>query len=408
MQALLSGTSIGITSIAFIAASAMYVLFAVFLRRRVLSHTLVLALIGAGMAVRAALLPVHPIGSDDIYRCLWDGRVQAAGIDPYAYAPADSALAHLHTADLPSLVNNPSYRTPYPPLTQWLFRLSWELFGERILGMKLLLFIAECLTLLMLGRALRAFSLPLQNILLYALCPLPVFMFALDAHVDGVGLPLLLLALVLWRDDRKLTPLIALGLSLAIKPVGLVLVPGLFFLVRSWRERVLVALLPVVIVAVQFVPYLWTSDPIAGISAFGRNWPYNGAFFEIIFAVVKNSLTARLICGAVLACALLLVTTRRFPLPVMAHRSAFLLLLLSPVVHPWYTAWLGVLIPMVYSWSGIFLLALASLTSFTVVEYLTSGGWGINPWIMAVEYVPFISLFILEIFKNEQKSVKSM
>ena len=44
-------------------------------------------------------------------------------------------------------------------------------------------------------------------------------------------------------------------------------------------------------------------------------------------------------------------------------------MLLSPVVHPWYVAWVAVLLPMVRRWSGIALAAGVSLTSFTVMNY---------------------------------------
>ena len=396
MQPLFSGTPIGIYSSVFITASVLYVLFALVMRRWTFPRTAVLVLIGVGIAVRAALLPIHPIGSDDIERYLWDGHVQSAGMDPYAYAPADSALAHLHSADLPARVNNPSFRTPYFPLTQWFFLLAWEAAGENILGLKVLLFIAECLTLFVLARALRAYELPRQYILLYALCPLPVFMFALDAHIDGLGLPLFLLGLVFWAGGRRTSSLIMFGLSLAIKPVALVLLPGLFLAVRTWRERMMVIVVPLSIVVVQFIPYFWTSDPLAGIVAFGRNWYYNGAFFEAAFAFTKDNLSARLICGIILSASLLAVAWQRLSLPVTAYRSVLLLLLLSPVVHPWYITWLAVLIPLTYAWSGISLLALASLTSLTMLEYLISGIWGIDPWIMALEYVPVVVLMIIE------------
>jgi hypothetical protein len=401
MQPLLSGTSISIYSITFISASVLYVLFALVIRRRTLPRTAVLVLIATGIAVRAALLPVHPLGSDDIYRYLWDGRVQSAGIDPYAYAPADTALAYLHTADLPARVNNPSYHTPYFPLTHWIFLLAWKVAGENILGLKVLLFIAECLTLFVLGRALRARAIPLQNILLYALCPLPVFMFALDAHIDGLGLPLFLLGLVLWGGGRRTLSLVLFGLSLAIKPVALVLLPGLFLSVRPWRERAMVIAVPLLVVAVQFVPYLWTSDPFAGIASFGRNWYYNGAAFEALFAVLRDNLSARVICAILLSASLLAVAWQRFSLPVAAYRSVLLLLLLSPVVHPWYICWLAVLVPLTSAWSGISLVALASLTSFTLVEYLTSGHWGIDPWILALEYAPVILLFWVEMRQKD-------
>jgi Glycosyltransferase family 87 len=43
-------------------------------------------------AIQLAALSAGPQGSDDLYRYIWDGRVQAAGIDPYGYVPAAPQL----------------------------------------------------------------------------------------------------------------------------------------------------------------------------------------------------------------------------------------------------------------------------------------------------------------------------
>src|SRR5262249_37657681 len=40
-----------------------------------------------------------PAHSDDVYRYLWDGRVQRAGLDPYRYPPDAIELAPLRDAD---------------------------------------------------------------------------------------------------------------------------------------------------------------------------------------------------------------------------------------------------------------------------------------------------------------------
>ncbi len=44
------------------------------------------------LLLRILLFPSAPSLSDDYHRYLWDGRVQAAGINPYRYAPVDHAL----------------------------------------------------------------------------------------------------------------------------------------------------------------------------------------------------------------------------------------------------------------------------------------------------------------------------
>ncbi|MFD0578518.1 hypothetical protein [Dactylosporangium darangshiense] len=50
---------------------------------------------GAALPLSAALHP--PNSSDDMYRYIWDGRVQLTGTDPYRYPPAAPQLAQLAT-----------------------------------------------------------------------------------------------------------------------------------------------------------------------------------------------------------------------------------------------------------------------------------------------------------------------
>ena len=57
------------------------------LRKVPLRASVVLILLG-GIAIQLAAVSAPPRNSDDVYRYIWDGRVQAAGIDPYEYVPA--------------------------------------------------------------------------------------------------------------------------------------------------------------------------------------------------------------------------------------------------------------------------------------------------------------------------------
>jgi alpha-1,6-mannosyltransferase len=76
------------------AAVAYFAAVRLFLRQAWPRNT-VWIVIGAAVALRAVLLTAPPILSTDIYRYVWDGRVQAAGINPYRYIPADPALTSL-------------------------------------------------------------------------------------------------------------------------------------------------------------------------------------------------------------------------------------------------------------------------------------------------------------------------
>ena len=84
------------------------------------------ALLMITVAVQATGLLVFPLTSDDIYRYVWDGRVQLAGIDPYRFVPLDPALTFLRDAQLfppggPPAINRPGVHTIYPPGAQALF-----------------------------------------------------------------------------------------------------------------------------------------------------------------------------------------------------------------------------------------------------------------------------------------------
>ena len=56
------------------------------------------ACVALSIAWRVVLAAGPPLASDDVYRYLWDGRVQQYGYSPYAAAPDDPGLAALHTA----------------------------------------------------------------------------------------------------------------------------------------------------------------------------------------------------------------------------------------------------------------------------------------------------------------------
>jgi len=80
--------------IAFV-QSAIYLLATWIVNRARSSNSTLLIAIAFAITFRLSILFAPPYLSDDIYRYVWDGRVQAAGINPYRYIPAAPELAHL-------------------------------------------------------------------------------------------------------------------------------------------------------------------------------------------------------------------------------------------------------------------------------------------------------------------------
>jgi hypothetical protein len=271
------------------------------------------------------------------------------------------------------------------------------LSGEALWGYKAVLLIAEIGSVAALFLFLSMLNIPRKYVLLYVLCPLPIIEFAVDAHLDAVGLPLFLFSLLFYLKQRKILSYVLLGFSISIKPVGLILLPAMFFFEKGWRNKLSALLVPLMTVGVQFLPYVFTSNPFETLFSFTKDWSFNGVVFEGVYLCFQDNQLSRSVCAGLLGISILLLNFRRKDFLETAYFSLLVLILLSPVVHPWYVAWVAVLLPVVRRWSGIALAAGVSLTSFTVMNYRLTGNWEQYPVILAVEYLPMILFLAAEL-----------
>ncbi len=149
-------------------------------------------IIGTGLAMRAIPFITPPLLSTDVYRYVWDGRVQAAGINPYRYVPADPALESLRDpghgphAIYPN-INRADYApTIYPPVAQAIFAIA-SFVAPGMWGMKAVMLGFDLLAMGLTLLTLQACALPLSRIVLYAWNPLVLLEFAGGAHVDALA-----------------------------------------------------------------------------------------------------------------------------------------------------------------------------------------------------------------------------
>src|SRR5712692_2016028 len=77
-------------------------------RSRGARSTLIIVLLFSAI-FRLSIVFAPPYLSDDIYRYVWDGRVQAAGINPYRYIPADERLQSLRDEEIYPKINRRDY-----------------------------------------------------------------------------------------------------------------------------------------------------------------------------------------------------------------------------------------------------------------------------------------------------------
>jgi hypothetical protein len=219
-----------------------------------------LAIILAGaVLMRLALLFIEPYLSTDIYRYVWDGRVQAAGINPYRYAPAAPELAPLRDAAIFPRVTRADYAvTIYPPTAQALF-LAITRFGESVLVMKLGLIACEAGIVAALLALLHRLGHPTTRIALYAWHPLPIWEVAGSGHVDVAMCALLVAGLFLFLGGRTLHAGVAVTLGALVKPAAVLALP-VFWRPWDWRLPLVVA----ATVALAYLPYLSVGSGVIG------------------------------------------------------------------------------------------------------------------------------------------------
>lgn len=318
------------------------------LRRRQDDRVLLGLVLSFALLFRLSLLASPVVLSSDVYRYLWDGRVQWAGISPYRYAPAAVELEALRDEAIHPNINRPTKPTVYPPGAQALFAtvaliapgslLAWRAF---VLGMEM---IGVALLLVLLQRAGRAGA----AVIVYAWSPLVVFEGVQAGHVDLAVIPLVLAALVWRQRGWAVHAGIALGAAVLVKLYPLVLLPA-WWRPRDWR-------FPTALVATVALGYLPHAATV-GLGAVGFLPEYLGRAEDHNIGLralltYGLGLTGDMARGSVMALLFALMgwvvvrigranpgdaegMTRAAALAVAAY-----LLLVPTSMHPWYVLWI--------------------------------------------------------------------
>ncbi len=219
-----------------VAALVYFAAVALLLRRR-LRRGAVWLVLGVAVVLRAIPLPTPPFLSSDVFRYVWDGKVQNAGINPYRYLPADPVLAPLRDAAIYPHVNRATYaRTIYPPMAQLIFR-AVAAISPTILAMKLAAVGFELLAIGCIIVLLAGAGLPTERVLIYAWNPLAVWAFAGNGHVDAFAVGLIAAALLAQSRRRDTLAGALLGAAILVKFLPAAMAPALWRR-RDWRMPV--------------------------------------------------------------------------------------------------------------------------------------------------------------------------
>ncbi len=248
---------------------AMWLAFALAARTvlRVPARHAVPLVIAGGILLQGIGLAAPPRSTDDFYRYAWDGRVQAAGIDPYRYPPNHPALAPLrddwlfppgcqHPAC--TVINHPQFRTIYPPVAQAWFRVvhAASPAGSRHKPWQLAVALLAVLTALAIVAVLRQSGRDPRWVVLWAWCPTVAIETGNAAHVDVLGVLLVVAGLGLVARRRAVAGGALLGAAVAVK-----FLPALVFPAVVRRRGLVVLGAAVATFAVSYLPHVLAVGP---------------------------------------------------------------------------------------------------------------------------------------------------
>jgi hypothetical protein len=253
-----------------IAGAWMVFLVAAWLLRAMPRRTAVALVLLGGIAVQLAALSAPPQQSNDSYRYVWDGKVQAAGIDPYQYVPTATQLTGLRNDFLfypkaeycvsPSYasshpaaaltpgctrINRPTVPTIYPPVAEAYFLGVHYLptGSDSAKPIQATTALAAVLITVLLLFALGRLGRDIRMAALWSWCPTVALEAGNSAHVDviAVGIAAVAILVLATARTRARTALggVLLGLAIATKMTPALVVPAV--LRRRWATVAIAA-----------------------------------------------------------------------------------------------------------------------------------------------------------------------
>jgi hypothetical protein len=400
--------------IVFAAGFVVMVVAFVMTKDREFSRFFFLIVLVFSLVFGLTLVSTPPDQSDDIYRYIWDGKLQYFGISPYTCAPDDPALTPYHSDILPKLVNFPEIKTIYPPAAQLVFRLSYTLFGERVTGMKFLFLLAALGSICFFYSIIKERGSEARWLLFFAWNPLVIMETAVNGHLDILMVFFLLMSLWLFYKNKLAFSGIALACAILGKLIPVILLPVFFFFFifgsreeREGREgkkkiEIFAFFTPLVVTIAAFYAIYFESAQNMFLTAinYSSKWYFNNPVFMAILGIVEKNQTAHLVSFSLFIVVYLVILTRPMPLEKKIFFVFAAFVLMNPTIHPWYLIILPALLcvhrsTLVICWSG-----LVVVSYIVVYRFKLTGTWKDSWLIMIMEYLPLVVLLIINFVRN--------
>ncbi len=356
--------------------------------------------------VRVALITLIPIAlmcltldkvySDDGYRYRWDGHVTVMGENPYRWAPSDEEVQHLGFREgattYPDAVTYKKIKTVYPPGAQVIFASAALVSDSSGFGFKVAMWF-----FVVLGSAvfLRLCNHD-QRVWCVVALTSPIYLLhgLVDLHTDVFMALLTGIAILLSQRGHRIAPGIVLGYAIAVKYLPILALP---FLLkgRSTRMQIGIVVLLIFTIGAVYFPFL-SSDVYGSLKLFALKWQANSGLYSLLILFFTDDVV-RIIMACAGAIGVAATWWRHHSQPLMAFAlNITIILLCSPVVHPWYLLLPVILLPFVPLRSTIVWVATMTLYGLALSKFKSDGVWIDHPVALVIEFLPVVAALFVD------------
>ncbi|NIQ37423.1 MAG: DUF2029 domain-containing protein [Proteobacteria bacterium] len=352
-----------------------------------------------GLIYRIFLLPSQPVLSSDMYRYLWDGRVQAHGTNPYRYPPNDEALKDLRDNTVYPHINRKGSRTIYPAGAQAIFYLLHRLGVRHVTPFKAFTVLCDMGSILLLVVILKNLGLKRERVLVYAWNPLVIYEIGNNGHLDAFVVLFVLLAIFFLVTERPNATVSSLAVATSLKLYPLIILPALLR-----QKKVQKVFLFGAIVLLFYLPYFSVGGKVLGFLPEYLTNPhetFNLGLKSYLLAIPSFlghwMVTIAFAIALVVAAAVVWIKKKEdaFDGIRFAYFLAGLqIVLVSASFHPWYLIWI---IPFLSFYPSPAWLYFSLMVPFSYLKYQSPDGI-LPEWVRHMEYIPFFLLLAVEYF----------
>jgi hypothetical protein len=376
--------------IAITLAMSLFYIFACWWVERKACASVWLVVLG-GLAFRLTVAWLYPTLTEDPHRYRWEGKLQAAGGNPYTERPESPRWMHLRDGTW-LRVNRKDLPTAYGPLLEWCYRLTYRVAPAEVRAFKVPFQLGDLAT-----AALVALWRP-AALVVYFWSPLVVVEFWASGHNDS-WLVFFLVGAV-WAAQARRWGLAygALWMATLVKFWPVLLFP--LFWRHGRRARLALAWAPVA--ALVSWPYWAGFGNLRGMLAgFLGGWTNNASLFHLVYAAAgKDYEKAKPMVAVLVLVGVALVVWRSRELEAGVRRVIVTLLAWSANCFPWYLTWF---LPFRPPAALLLWTALAPLSYHILIGYGVTREWKETPLFLWLEYVPVYAMLLAGLWGRKSR-----